>query len=99
MTETLTYILVISGTTFLVRALPFLLLRKPIKSKFIRSFLAYIPYVTLAAMAFPDMVFATGNWISGLAGFLAALTVAWLKGSLIKVTGIACLVVLMIEIL
>ncbi len=56
MPEWLVYILVIALTTFLVRALPFLLIRGPIRSPRLRAFLEMVPYATLAAMAFPDMV-------------------------------------------
>ena len=99
MPDTLRYILVIAGVTFLVRALPFLLIRRPVRSPRVRAFLDYVPYVTLAAMAFPDMVLATGNWYSGLAAFAAAGIVAWRKGGLIPVTAAACLAVLALELL
>lgn len=99
MPESLTYILVIALTTFLVRALPFLLIRGPIRSRWIRSFLAYVPYATLAAMAFPGMVFSTGNLVSGFAGFLSAVAAGWLGGGLIRVAGAACLAVLLFEII
>ncbi len=92
------YILTISLTTFLVRALPFLLIRRPIRSPFLRAFLGYAPYVTLAAMAFPDMVLSTGSVLSGLMGFLAALAAAWRGRGLLQVAGAACLAVLLTEI-
>ena len=98
MPESVRYILVISLTTFLVRALPFLLIRRPIKSRWIRDFLSYVPYATLAAMAFPGMVFSTGNLLSGFAGFLSAVLVGWLGGGLVRVAGAACLAVLLVEL-
>lgn len=99
MPESAGYIAVISLTTFLVRALPFLLIRRPIKSRWVRDFLAYVPYATLAAMAFPGMVFSTGNLLSGFAGFLSAVLAGWLGGGLIRVAGAACLAVLLVELL
>jgi len=99
MPEWLVYILVIALTTFLVRALPFLLIRGPIRSPRLRAFLEMVPYATLAAMAFPDMVLSTGNTFSGLAGFLSALLVGWLGGGLIRVAGAACLAVLIFELI
>jgi branched-subunit amino acid transport protein len=95
MPEWLVYILVIALTTFLVRALPFL----PIRSPRLRAFLEMVPYATLAAMAFPDMVLSTGNTLSGLAGFLSAVLVGWLGGGLIRVAGAACLAVLVFELI
>ena len=53
------YILVMAVTTYLIRVLPLTLIRKPIKNKFIRSFLYYVPYVTLSVMTFPSIITAT----------------------------------------
>lgn len=93
------YVLVIAASTFLVRAFPFVLVRKPIKNPTLRAFLAYVPYATLAAMAFPDMMLATGSIWSGLAGFVAAMAIAWLDKGLFKVAASACGMVLLIELL
>lgn len=99
MPSKLAYILVIAGVTFLVRALPFLFIRKPIKNRRLRAFLDYVPFATLAAMAFPDMVLSTGHLASGLLGFLAAVLAAVWSGSLLKVAGAACLTVLAVEMI
>ena len=99
MTKAWVYILVIAGVTFLVRAVPFVLVRKPIKNPTLRAFLAYVPYATLAAMAFPDMLLATGSIWSGMAGFAAAMVIAWLGKGLFKVAAGACLAVLIIELI
>ncbi|HCI21499.1 MAG TPA: branched-chain amino acid transporter, partial [Clostridiales bacterium] len=53
MTKTLLSILTAAVVTYLVRVLPLTLIRKPIRSRFLRSFLYYVPYVTLAVMTFP----------------------------------------------
>lgn len=99
MPKAIVYILVIALTTFLVRALPFLFIRRPITNPRLKMFLDFVPFATLAAMAFPDMVFSTGNVLSGLLGFLAAVVVAVLDGGLIKVAGAASLAVLIAELL
>ena len=62
-------LLVMAGTIYLVRALPLVLLRKEIRSPFIRSFLYYVPYVSLSVMTFPAILSATASFFSGLAGF------------------------------
>ena len=62
------YLAVMAGVTWLIRTLPLTLLRKPIKSRFIRSFLTYVPYVTLAVMTVPDILLATDSvWAGALA--------------------------------
>ncbi len=99
MTDAWAYILVIAATTFLVRAFPFVLVRRPVKNPVLRAFLAYVPYATLAAMAFPDMVLATGSVWSGLMGFLGAIAVAWLGGGLFRVAAAACGMVLAMELI
>ena len=42
--------------SYLIRVLPLTLIRKPIKNRFIRSFLYYVPYITLAVMTFPAII-------------------------------------------
>ena len=64
----LIYILIMAGVTYLIRMLPLTLIRKEIKNKTIRSFLHYVPYVTLAVMTFPSILYTTENVYSGLAG-------------------------------
>ena len=66
-------LLVMSATIYAVRALPLTLLRREIKNKFIRSFLYYVPYVSLSVMTFPAILRATGDVRSGLAGLISAV--------------------------
>ena len=91
------YILVMGIVTYLIRVLPLTLIRKEIKNRFIRSFLYYVPYVTLAVMTFPAILDATGSTASALAAFIAAILIAWFGGSLIQVAVIACVVVFVLE--
>ena len=67
------YIAVMAGVTYLIRVLPLTLIRKEIKNKTIRSFLYYVPYVTLAVMTFPAILDATGSVWSGAAALVAGL--------------------------
>lgn len=92
------YILVMAVVTYLIRVLPLTLIRKEIKNSFIRSFLYYVPYVTLAVMTFPAILDATGSTLSALAAFLVAMLIAWFGGSLFQVAVIACLVVFVLEL-
>ena len=59
-----------AGVTFLIRVIPLTLIRKPINNVFLRSFLYYVPYVTLAVMTFPAIVDATGYPLAGLIAFV-----------------------------
>ena len=91
------YILVMTLTVSLIRILPLTLIRKPIKSRFIRSFLFYVPYVTLAVMTFPDIVNATGTPVSGLLALACGAALAWSGRSLLTVAVAACAVVFVSE--
>lgn len=91
------YILVMALVTYLIRALPLTLIRKKIDSKFIKSFLYYVPYATLAAMTFPAILYSTGNIISAACGFVAALLLAYFGKSLLTVAGGACLTVFVLD--
>ena len=71
------YIAVMAGVTYLIRMLPLTLFRKKIKSRFLRSFLQYIPYTVLSAMTFPAIFYSTGNVITAAVGTIAALITAF----------------------
>ena len=77
-----------------VRMLPMILLRHNIRSRFVRSFLFYVPYVTLAVMTFPAIVQATDSIWSGIAALAAGLLAAWFQGDLFFVAVCCCLAVL-----
>lgn len=79
------YILVMALVTYLIRAVPFVLFRRQIRSRFVKSLLYYLPYAVLAAMTVPDIFSSTGNILSAVCGFLAAVVFALLKKSLIIV--------------
>ena len=92
------YILLMAGVTYLIRALPLTLIRKEIGSRFIRSFLHYVPYATLAAMTFPAILNATDYLYSSMVGFLVALILAFNKKSLLTVAGFSCLAAFIVEL-
>ena len=92
------YIAVMAIVTYLIRVLPLTLVRKEIKNVYIRSFLYYVPYVTLAVMTFPSMMDATGSQYSGLAALVVGLILAWRGASLFKVAVAACAVVYVLEL-
>ena len=91
------YILVMAAVTFLIRALPLTLIRRPIRSRFLRSFLFYVPYVTLAVMTFPDILHATDSVWSGLLALVAGVALAWSGQGLFVVAVASCLAVFISE--
>ena len=96
--KTYLYILVCAAVSFLIRELPLTLIRRPIKSRFLRSFLFYVPYVTLAVMTFPAIIHATQTPISGLVALIAGIIAAWLGAGLFPVSVICCVLVFVIEL-
>lgn len=97
--SSLVYIAVMSAVTLSVKILPLTLIRRPIKSRFIRSFLYYVPYVTLAVMTFPAIVQATDVPIAGAIALVAGIVAAWLGASLFQVAATCCALVFVIELL
>ena len=81
----LPYLAVMAGVTYLIRMLPFTLFRREIKSRFVQSFLCYIPYAVLGAMTFPSIFYATASLASAIAGTVVALTLAFFRRSLLTV--------------
>ena len=91
------YIGIMALVTYLMRVLPMTIFRKEIKNKTIRSFLYYVPYVTLTVMTFPAILEATGSVWSGLAALVIGVLIAWKGGSLLIVSVASCVVVFLIE--
>ena len=79
------YIAVMAVVTYLIRMLPFTLFRKKINSRFIRSFLYYIPYAVLAAMTIPAIFYATGSVLTSAIGAAVAIILAYFRLPLIVV--------------
>ena len=92
MREFFLYLAILVGSTYLVRALPFALMRKKISNRFIRSFLHYIPYTVLAAMTLPGALYATGNMVSAALGLVAGSILAFQGKSMTVVAIICCAV-------
>ena len=93
------YILVMVLVTYAIRVLPLTLIRQEIKNTFIRSFLYYVPYVTLAVMTFPAILEATQSPIAGLAALLVGIVLAWCGAGLFPVSVLCCAVVFVLELL
>ena len=91
------YIAVMAAVTYAIRVLPMTLIRKPIRNRFIRSFLYYVPYVTLSIMTFPASVQAPNVPLAGGLALAAGIIVAWLGADLFKVAASCCAVVLITE--
>lgn len=93
------YILTMWAVTYAVRVLPLTLIKKPIRSRFVRSFLYYVPYVTLAVMTFPAIVEATQTPLSGALALVVGVVLAYLGAGLFPVAVSCCAVVLIAELL
>lgn len=92
------YLLILAGSTYLIRAVPFALVREKIENPFIRSFLYYIPYAVLTSMTLPAVLYATDHLVSALVGVAAAVLFAlWGKG-LTTVAVAACAAVYVVEL-
>ena len=96
--NTYIYIAIMACVTYAIRVLPLTLIRKQIKNKFLKSFLYYVPYVTLAVMTFPAILEATQTIGSGIAALAAALGLAWKGKSLFTVSVASCVVVFFVEL-
>ncbi len=93
------YIFTMALTTYLIRVLPLTLLRKPIQSRFLRSFLHYVPYACLTAMTFPSILTSTATLLSGIAALAVAVFLAYRGKPLIVVALASSAAVLLTELL
>ena len=91
------YIFIMAAVTYLIRVLPMTIFKKPIKSRFVQSFLYYVPYVTIAVMTFPAIIHATQSPISGAIALCVGIIAALLGAGLFPVAVICCAVVFAVE--
>ena len=92
------YLFVMSAVTIAIRLVPLTLIRGQVRNQFLRSFLYYVPYVTLAVMTFPAILSATQTPISGALAFAAGIALAWYGASLFKVSAACCIIVFVVEL-
>ena len=93
------YLLILCGSTYLIRAIPFAAARKKITNTFIRSFLYYIPYTVLAAMTFPAALYATDNVVAAAIGLAVGMIFALLGKGLTTVAVVSCVSVFVADII
>ena len=92
------YMLIMAGVTYIIRVLPLTLIRREIKNVYIRSFLFYVPYVTLSVMTFPAITQATRSPVSGFIALILGIVLAWCRQSLFTVAVSSCAVVFIAEL-
>ena len=93
------YILVAALVSLLIRTLPLTLIRRQITNPFLRSFLYYVPYVTLAVMTFPAIVDAAAHPLAGVAALVVGVALSWLGAGLFPVAISCCVSVFAVELL
>ncbi len=93
------YIFIMFAVTYLIRLLPLTLIRRKITNKTLRSFLFYVPYVTLAVMTFPAILEATNSLWSGLLALIAGVLLAYFGVGLFGVAVCSCAVVFIAELI
>ena len=92
------YILIMASVSFMIRVLTLTLIRRPITNRFLKSFLYYVPYVTLAVMTFPAIIQATQSPLAGAAALVIGIILAWMNAGLFPVAVTCCMVVLILEL-
>lgn len=92
------YLLILAGSTYLIRVIPFVAIRQKIRNRFIRSFLYYIPYAVLTAMTIPAIFYATNSWLSAAAGLIVAVLLSLKGKGLTTVAVAACAAVFLVEL-
>lgn len=93
MTKPFIAVLLMALVTYIPRVLPMAIFQHEIKSKYIKSFLHYVPYAVLSALTFPDIFTSTGDWNTAICATIVALFLAYKEKSLVIVAGAAILTV------
>ena len=92
------YIIIMATVTYAIRVIPLAFIRREIKNTFIRSFLSYVPYVTLAVMTFPAIIKDTQSPLAGALALVIGIATAWRGLSLFHVACCCCAVVFVAEL-
>ena len=92
------YIFTMAAVTYIIRVLPLTAFTRQVNNRFIKSFLYYVPYATLAAMTFPTIIHATQSTVSGAAALAVGIVTAWLGWDMFRVSFSCCGVVLLLEL-
>ncbi|HOO60897.1 MAG TPA: AzlD domain-containing protein [Bacillota bacterium] len=92
------YLAIMGGVTYMIRMIPFVLCKEKIKSRFLNSFLYYIPYAVLTAMTIPAIFYSTASVYSALAGMVVACILSYFEKHLLPVAAGACLTVFVVEL-
>ncbi|MEG0691603.1 MAG: AzlD domain-containing protein [Oscillospiraceae bacterium] len=84
-TKILICVAIMAIVTYLPRVLPLAIFKKKIRNRYVKSFLAYMPYAVLAAMTFPEVLYSTANLVSGICGLGIAILLSYRGKSLLTV--------------
>lgn len=93
------YMILMAGTTYLIRMIPFTFFRKKVTNRFFKSFLYYVPYAVLSAMTFPAVFFSTGSLLTASVGTAVALVLAFCNCSLTVVAASAAVATFVVSLL
>lgn len=99
MTKQIIAVCLMALVTYIPRSFPIVVFRKKLKSKFIRSFLYYVPYAVLGAMTFPSILYSTNNMLSATIGMIVALILAYLEKGLMTVATCAVVAVYLVSLI
>lgn len=91
------YVGVMAGITYLLRAIPFAILKTKVENPLFQSFLFYIPYTVLTAMTVPAILYCTTSVIAAAAGMVIAILLSLKGQGLVKVALCASVTVFIIE--
>ena len=92
-------IVVMGAVPIAIRLLPLTLIRKPLKNRFLLSFLHYVPYVTLAVTTFPAIVDSCDTPLAGIASLVVGAIAAWYGANMVSVAVICCVVAFVLGLL
>ena len=92
------YLLILAGSTYLIRVIPFVAIKEKINNRFIRSFLYYIPYAVLTTMTIPAVFYDTNWWVGAVTGLIVAIIFALKGKGLTTVAVAACTAVFIAEL-
>ena len=99
MTNIIPAVLIMAVVTYIPRVFPIVIFKNKLKSRFLLSFLYYMPFAVLGAMTVPSILYSTGHLVSAIVGLAVALFLAYREKGLMLVAVGAILSVYLCELL
>ena len=89
--------LILGALCWFMKILPFAFFKGKIKSRFLNSFLYYIPFAIITSMIIPEVIHSTSSMWSALVGVIISIIFALLGQNILVVSFLSIIAIFIFE--